>query len=97
MITEGIYYKQGSKIPSHRYFYEVLDGLLLLSKHEIKLPTENTPLSSRMADDPKYAPYFENCVGVLDGTHIPVCVPAGIQAPYCNCKSFLFTNVVHPT
>jgi hypothetical protein len=65
-----------------------------MSKHEIKLPTENTPLSSRIADDPKYAPYFENCVGALDGTHIPVCVPAGIQAPYRNRKSFLSTNVL---
>jgi hypothetical protein len=39
-------------------------------------------------------PYLENCIGSLDGTHIPVCMPIGMQAPYRNRKSFLSINVL---
>lgn len=72
----------------------MLRALLILSQHEIKLPSEDTPTAPRIADDPKYAPYFENCIGALDGTHIPVWVPMEQQAPYRNRKSFLSTNVL---
>jgi len=37
-------------------------------------PSNDTPLDPRIADDPKYFPYFENCIGCLDGTFVPAIV-----------------------
>lgn len=37
-------------------------------------PTEDTPLDARIANDPKFFPYFENCIGCWDGTHVPAVV-----------------------
>jgi hypothetical protein len=61
-------------------FHEVLDALLLLYPHFVTLPNIDTPLASRILDDFKYFPYFEDCLGALDGTHISIHVPLENQA-----------------
>jgi hypothetical protein len=78
----------------YRYFHAVLQAVLQLYKTVIKLPTSETPLSPIIADDPKYSPYFENCVGALDGTHIAVHVKPQDQPRYRNRKGFLSQNVL---
>jgi hypothetical protein len=52
------------------------------------------PLPSRIIDDDKYYPFFEDCLGALDGTHIPVFVPAKDSARYRNRKGHLTQNVL---
>jgi hypothetical protein len=45
-------------------------------------------------DDNKYYPFFEHCIGALDGTHVPIHVPAA-EAPRYRCrKGFLSQNVL---
>ena len=78
----------------HSCFHEVLDALLILHTHFVSLPTANTPIASRIFDDDKYYPFFEDCIGALDGTHIPMFVPAEDHAQYQNCKGFLSQNVL---
>jgi hypothetical protein len=36
----------------------------------VTLPTEETPLSSSIRNNPKFYPFFENVIGAIDGTHI---------------------------
>ena len=79
-------------IPS--YFHEVLQALLTLQKQFVNLPTADTPLCSRIADDPKYATYFTDCVGALDGTHIDVHVSPKEAPAYRNRKGQLSQNVL---
>jgi hypothetical protein len=72
----------------------VLQALLLLYDEVIKLPTVDTPLSPRVADDPKYKTFFTDCLGALDGTHIDMHVQAKDQPRYRNRKGHLSTNVL---
>ena len=60
----------------------------------ITLPTINTPLPSRIANNPKYTPYFDDCLGALDGTHIAAFVLSSEQARYRNRKGTLSQNVL---
>lgn len=47
-------------------------------------PTSNVILQNQI-----YSPYFDNCVGALDGTHIAMYVPATERKPYRNQKGYL--------
>ena len=68
--------------------------MLLLYKDVIKLPTAETPLASRIANDDKYKSYFSDCIGALDGTHIDVHVSPLDQPRYRNRKGHLTQNVL---
>ena len=54
----------------------------------------DTPLATRILDDSKYYPYFDNCLGALDGTHISIHVPLEEQSRYRNRKGTLSQNVL---
>ena len=41
-----------------------------------------------------FYPYFRDCVGAIDGTHIPVFVPEDRRAPYRNHKGVVSQNVL---
>lgn len=53
---------------------EVLALMRSLNHMFMVVPDINTPLSSVIADNPKYANFFQNCIGALDGTMIPAIV-----------------------
>jgi hypothetical protein len=36
----------------------------------VRLPTANTPLSSKIQDNPLFFPFFRDAIGAIDGTHI---------------------------
>jgi hypothetical protein len=78
----------------HSCFHTVLDALLVLYPRFTYLPNAGTPLATRILDDPKYYPYFNNCLGALDGTHISIHVPLKEQLRYRNRKGTLSQNVL---
>jgi hypothetical protein len=41
-----------------------------------------------------YYPYFRDCVGAIDGTHIPAFVPEDKRAPFRNRKGTISQNVL---
>ena len=71
-----------------------------ISNHEgllaqyICLPNANTPLSKNFSDNPKFMPYFKDCIGAIDGTHIPVTPPASEFIPFSNRKGYTSQNVL---
>ena len=69
-------------------------ALLILYKHVVKLPTADTPIPPRIAENTKYTLFFDNYIGALDGTHIPLIVEPEKQSPYRNRKGFLSQNVL---
>lgn len=77
-----------------RVFHKVLVALMILHQKIILLPLADTPLANRIAKNSKYFPYFENCIGLLDGIDILVHVPAMQVALYCNRKGYLSQNVL---
>ena len=68
--------------------------MLLLYQHFVQLPTLDTPLAVRIARDSRYFPYFKDCIGAIDGTHIAMSVPVADQTRYRNRKGFLSQNVL---
>lgn len=75
-------------------FHEVVDALLVLYKSNVKLPTPNKPTSTRITENYKYTPYFKDCLGALDGTHIEMQVPTVLQPRYRNRKGTLSQNIL---
>ncbi|KAL6284477.1 hypothetical protein ACE6H2_015406 [Prunus campanulata] len=48
----------------------------------------------KIKDDDRYWPYFKDCIGAIDGTHIPVIVPRERQVPYIGRKGITTQNVM---
>jgi hypothetical protein len=70
-------------------FHEVLIALLILYKSNCILPPLDNPISLRIAQDSKYTPYFDDCLGAIDGTHIGMHIPLLLQPRYQNRKGGL--------
>ena len=47
-----------------------------------------------LLDTRKFSPYFDNCVGALDGTHIHAVVPPDERRPFRNRKHTISQNVL---
>lgn len=77
----------------HGFFHEVLDALVELAPKYIKPPSEDI-IATRITSDPKYYPFFNDCLGAVDGTHIAAKVFADEVAAYRNRKGFLSQNVM---
>ncbi|RWR85031.1 putative nuclease HARBI1 [Cinnamomum micranthum f. kanehirae] len=75
-----------------RYFNKVLSAILRLCPHYIKPAGSETP--PEIATNPLFNPYFKDCIGAIDGTHIPAWVRSEDQVRYQNRKGFLSQNVM---
>lgn len=64
-------------------------------KHLIYKPAnEGDPIASQIANFAKFSPFFDDCIGALDGTHIPAVVKADQIARFSNRKKFTSQNVL---
>ena len=52
------------------------------------------PTQPEIAEKPKFGPYFANCIGALDGTHVPAIDPPAEQRPFRIRKKQLSQNVL---
>ncbi|KAG5057034.1 uncharacterized protein LOC114412252 isoform X1 [Glycine soja] len=78
-----------------RHFHNVLEVVCMFAKDIIK-PVDpsfrDTP--DEILKDARYRPYFRDCIGAIDGTHIRVCVPFHLQGVYIGRKGYTTTNVM---
>ncbi|KAL6848265.1 hypothetical protein ACP4OV_022393 [Aristida adscensionis] len=75
-----------------RYFREVLFAIGELRSDMIRPPSNETPLKIR--NSPRWNPYFKDCVGAIDGTHVHARVPAKIASAFRGRKHFPTKNVL---
>ncbi|XP_060667620.1 protein ALP1-like [Ziziphus jujuba] len=75
-----------------RHFTLTLRAICRLGK-ELICHT-NSPLPSHIVNNPKYFPWFEKCIGTIDGTHISAHVPVEKQVSYRGRKSIVTQNVL---
>jgi hypothetical protein len=54
--------------------------------------TPNDPVSPRIYDNSKLWPFFQGCLGAIDGSHIPLSPPTALQSLYRNRKGFVSQN-----
>ncbi|KAL3821393.1 hypothetical protein ACJIZ3_007298 [Penstemon smallii] len=75
-----------------RHFNNVLSAIMTISLDFFQPPSSNVPPEIR--EDPRFYPYFVNCVGAVDSIHFPVTVGVDEQGPFQNKNGFLSQNVL---
>ncbi|XP_023633894.1 uncharacterized protein LOC111829334 [Capsella rubella] len=73
-----------------RHFNNVLNAVIAISVDLF----QSNPDSDTLEDDPRFYPYFKDCVGVVDSFHIPVMVGVDEQGPFRNSSGLLTQNVL---
>ncbi|XP_034606638.1 uncharacterized protein [Setaria viridis] len=77
----------------HRKITEFFDIILALTHRFLKLPNVNHT-HVKIASDPRFMPFFRNCIGTIDGTHVPITISQEKDASYRNRKGTLPQNVM---
>ncbi|KAJ4959429.1 hypothetical protein NE237_026540 [Protea cynaroides] len=75
-----------------RHFNNVLNAIMQISLDFFENPGSFTP--PEILHDPRFHPYFKDCVGTVNGIHIPVMVGVDEQGPFRNSNGFLSQNVL---
>lgn len=75
--------------------HKVSDALIVCGPRIFKPAKFGDPVQSQIANFSKFSPFFDDCIGALDGSHIPAVIhsPAD-QGPFRNRKKFLSQNVL---
>jgi hypothetical protein len=76
-----------------RSFHVILDALVQLHREVVRQPESHDPTPSEIVQNPKLFPYFKDCIGAVDGTHIHAFIPAAEAGPWRNRKGFHSQNV----
>lgn len=66
--------------------------MLIFAKAIIKLPSTDTPRFIRR--NPKFFPFFEDCIGAVDGSHYDSRPPSAYTEVFRNRKGAITTNVM---
>ena len=79
-----------------RSIHHLLDSLTSEGVYNVfvRLPTRDAPIPPRISSSSRFSRYFGDCLGALDGTHIPAHVPEGRRPAYRNRKNQLSQNVL---
>ena len=74
--------------------HEVCRAILRAKDHFIQLPRVNDTPHERIRLNPKYWPFFDGCIGALDGTHVPAIVEPELKQACRNRKGDVTQNVL---
>lgn len=79
-----------------RYFHRILNMLTSKAVYTsyVRLPAESSPTPHEIERDSKLYPFFKDCLGALDGTHIYASVPTADKARFRNRKGYISQNVL---
>jgi len=78
--------------PVSRYFGLVLHAIGKLKDELIRPPSLDTP--TKIAGDPRWDPYFKDCIGAIGVTHIRASASKNMETAACATKSFPSQNVM---
>ena len=77
-----------------RIIHEVLEVMKLIKIKEGMLPKAGEIPAGSIYDNGRYKPYFNGCIGALDGTHVPAMIKQKCQTAYRNRKGALTQNIL---
>lgn len=92
-FSEAAEYFQHSKYTIQKYFNKVATSLVRLYKTNVTLPPADVPTHPKIRENPKLFPYFKDCIGAGDGTHIPAKVPLRLAKRFRDRKGEISQNV----
>ena len=52
------------------------------------------PIPAKISNNGNFTPYFDNCIGAIDGRHIPAVIPVELQGPFRSRKKIVSQNVL---
>jgi hypothetical protein len=58
----------------------------------VHLPGADSDVPPQIRNNPKFWPFFKNCLGAIDGSHIHSVAPASERASHRNRKGFISQN-----
>ena len=76
-----------------RHFHRVLNAIICLEEQYIKQPTGDI-VQKEIQEKPRFYPYFKDCIGAIDGTHVRVRVPNRDAPRYRGRKGYPTINVL---
>jgi len=76
----------------HRHIKACFDAMISVKGDFVKHLSTRTHW--KISSDPQYGPYFVNCIGAIDGIHVPMTVSGREAAPYRNKEGSLTQNVM---
>ncbi|WVZ50677.1 hypothetical protein U9M48_001909 [Paspalum notatum var. saurae] len=75
-----------------RYFNHVLYAIGQLGPEMLRHRSLDIP--SKILGNPRFDPYFKDCIGAIDGTHIPCNIPSRIVDRFRGRKPFPTQNIL---
>ncbi|XP_049935002.1 protein ALP1-like isoform X2 [Nymphaea colorata] len=88
--TQNTFQHSGQTIS--KYVSCVLRAICIMGKDFVKWPNDDMPTKIRRSK--RFFPYFQDCLGAIDGTHVPAWVAASEQSRFRNRKGFISQNVM---
>ena len=67
----------------HKCIYDVACAVLAIKSFYMRLPMPDVT-HSKISTNWRYSGFFDDCLGALDGTHIPAIVPDAVKKPFRN-------------
>ena len=74
--------------------HEVSEAFRRCSSHILVRPKEGDPVQPKIANDPTFSPFFDNCIGALDGVHIHAFVSTAEHSVFRDRKKNISQNVL---
>lgn len=68
--------------------------VMMRVRNKLFVKPSSTIIPERISSTHKFSPFFEHCIGALDGSHIPAVLPAADKACFRNRKGVLSKNVL---
>ena len=84
---------QHSNSTFHEYIKEFFNIIPILATRFLRPRYIDEP-HPKIATNDRFFPYFQNCIGAIDGSHVPVSRTPQLQAPWRNRKGSLSQNVM---
>ncbi|XP_076882258.1 protein ANTAGONIST OF LIKE HETEROCHROMATIN PROTEIN 1-like [Bidens hawaiensis] len=90
-FVSWFYYRSGTATSMH--FHRVLNAIISLEDQYLIQPTGDT-VQKQIQEKRRFYPFFKDCIGAIDGTHIRVKVPSKDAPRYRGRKGYPTINVL---
>ncbi|XP_055814372.1 uncharacterized protein LOC129884013 [Solanum dulcamara] len=79
----------------HRHFHSVLKAVCKLARDIIQPhPNYNDDCDVHKLCQQRYLPFFKDCIGAIDDTHVKARLPQGQEIPYIGRKGYPTQNIL---
>ncbi|KAK9282498.1 hypothetical protein L1049_005417 [Liquidambar formosana] len=68
--------------------------MLMLTMDMIKTPNNFDDIPSHIRQNPNYLPYFKDCIGTVDSTHVRTSLLSEEQISYISKKNYPTQNIM---